>query len=292
MGGGDGVQIRETAKRLRQRGYRVEMQNADNPDVRGFDIVHIFNCRVANSFISQVKTCKKAGIPIVVSPIWINIGRALWGSRGTYAVLKKAVRAGRSQINELKLLKERKLVVGLEGGEINSTGIGSFDLKWIEEIAKHLKMVDGLLPNSWLELKSVQTDLNWCGNTFEIANYGVDAKLFLDADPQKFKEYSGINEPFIMQAGRIEAAKNQAMLCWALKNSSIKIVLVGSKKHWPDYAELCKEIGKQGNNYRSPRTRFVGVCLCCEQSSLPNKLDGYMWISKFRSCTKWNSNRW
>lgn len=243
-GGGDGVQIRETAKRLRQRGYSVEVQNKDIPDVKGFDIVHIFNCRVANSFISQIKTCKKAGIPVVVSPIWINIGRALWGSRGTYAVLKKAVKEGMNELmDELKLLRERKLIVSLDGGEINSTGMGSYNLTWIQQIAEHLRMADGLLPNSWLELKSVQTDLNWSGSNYEIANYGVDAKIFLDADPQKFREYSGINEPFIMQAGRIEAAKNQAMLCWALRNTNVRIVLVGSKRHWPEYAALCKEIG-------------------------------------------------
>ena len=192
-GGGDGVQIRETAKRLRQRGYRVEMQNADNPDVRGFDIVHIFNCRVANSFISQVKTCKKAGIPIVVSPIWINIGRALWGSRGTYAVLKKAVTHGENSIKEeLRFLKERKLVVNLEQGDINSGGYGTFDLSWQEEVARYLSTVDGLLPNSWLELKAVQTDLNWSGENYEIGHYGVNPKLFLDATPEKFEQFSGI----------------------------------------------------------------------------------------------------
>ena len=45
-GGGDGVQIRETAKRLAQRGHHVQAVNADQPDARGFDLVHLFNCRV------------------------------------------------------------------------------------------------------------------------------------------------------------------------------------------------------------------------------------------------------
>ena len=33
-GGGDGVQIRETAKRLAQRGHHVQAINADQPDAR------------------------------------------------------------------------------------------------------------------------------------------------------------------------------------------------------------------------------------------------------------------
>ena len=45
-----------------------------------------------------------------------------------------------------------------------------------------------------------------------------------------------------MQAGRIEPGKNQAMLCWALRNTDIPIVLIGGSKHWPAYAELCRSI--------------------------------------------------
>ena len=87
MGGGDGVQMRETGKRLHQRGHDVVAINADRPDVRGFDIVHIFNCRIESSFQQQIACCKEARVPVVVSPIWISLARALWGSRGTVAVL-------------------------------------------------------------------------------------------------------------------------------------------------------------------------------------------------------------
>ena len=49
-------------------------------------------------------------------------------------------------------------------------------------------------------------------------------------------------DQFVLQAGRIEPSKNQAMLCWALKNTSLPIVLIGGRQHWPSYAELCKAI--------------------------------------------------
>ena len=79
-GGGDSVQIIETAKRLKQRGHDVDIQNSDRPEVENFDLVHIFNCRVQQSFMQQVTACQQYKKPIVVSPIWISIGRALWGS--------------------------------------------------------------------------------------------------------------------------------------------------------------------------------------------------------------------
>ena len=241
-GGGDSVQIKETAKRLIQRGYKVDIQNSDRPNVINSDLVHIFNCRVYDSFVKQIATCQAAGKPIVVSPIWISIGRALWGSRGTFAVLENAMQEPDKCRKGLEDLKNRRLTVQMNQGDLNADGKGTYDDNWQKNVAELLKQVDGLVPNSWLELKAIQQDLRWNGNNFDVAHYGVDPKIFLDADPKLFRETTGIKGDFILQAGRIEAGKNQAMLCWALRNTNIPIVLIGSTKNWPAYGQLCKEI--------------------------------------------------
>ena len=244
-GGGDGVQIRETAKRLTQRGHHVQAVNADQPDARGFDLVHLFNCRVEGSFRQQVACCKQAGVPVVVSPIWISLAKALWGSRGTMSVLQQAVDgAAATTVNSLlKKLRNRELVVRMQKGPVNAEGYGDESWPVNRNIIKELLLqVDGLLPNSWLELQAVRNDLQWHGETFEIAHYGVDPRLFLDPDPDAFREATGIRTPFVLQAGRIEPAKNQAMLCWALRETKLPIVLIGGSKHWPAYADLCKSI--------------------------------------------------
>jgi len=242
-GGGDGVQIRETGKRLEERGHQVNMVNSDLPKVEGFDLVHLFNCRVHNSFQQQMASCKKAGVPVVVSPIWVSISKAIWGSRGTVGVLSQANNvAPEITAGLLKQLKLRNLMVQLPDGEIYADGHGSWDKSGLELVANLLSEADGLLPNSWLELQAVRNDLHWKGDQFEVAHYGVDPKLFLDASPEQFRKQTGITNPFVLQAGRIEPAKNQAMLCWALKNTNLPIVLVGSSKNWPAYGELCKQI--------------------------------------------------
>lgn len=241
-GGGDGVQMQETAKRLALRGHEAVVMNSDNPETRGYDIVHIFNCRTVNSLQQQIYACKKNDIPIVISPIWISISRALWGSRGTLSVLKEAVKSestGSKQL--LEALKKRRLVVEVAEGNVEASGHCSFDNNY-ELISTLLNEADGLLPNSWLELQAVRTDLNWSGECFEIAHYGVDPGKFLNADPEPFRQFSGIRSSFVLQAGRIEPAKNQAMLCWALRNTEIKIILIGGSSHWPSYADLCKQI--------------------------------------------------
>lgn len=242
-GGGDGVQIRETARRLVQRGHQVSLQNSDRPAVDDVDLVHIFNCRVHHSFRQQMATCQKAGKPIVVSPIWISIGRALWGSRGSVALLEQAVQQGAAAAEAgFAALRERRMVVALPNGNVNAQGQGSVNLEWQREVGSLLRQCHGLLPNSWLELKAVQSDLHWWGDHYDVAPYGVNPQIFLDADPEPFREMTGLREPFVLQAGRIEPAKNQAMLCWALRDTSLPIVLIGSGQHWPSYAELCKSI--------------------------------------------------
>ena len=96
-GGGDGVQIRETAQRLGQRGHRAVVVNSDTPDVTGFDLVHLFNCRTLGSLELQMQQCRQGNVPVVISPIWVSIQRALWGSRGSFRVICDAVEAGETE---------------------------------------------------------------------------------------------------------------------------------------------------------------------------------------------------
>lgn len=242
-GGGDSVQIRETARRLKQRGHQVSIQNSDRPELDNVDLVHIFNCRVYPSFQQQIATCQQAGKPIVVSPIWISIGRALWGSRGSVALLEQAVQQG-AEASEagFAALRQRQMVVSLPNGTVDACGQGSADLSWQKAVGLMLRECQGMLPNSWLELKAVQTDLHWWGDCYDVAPYGVNPQIFLDADPEPFRQLTGLREPFVLQAGRIEPAKNQAMLCWALRNTKLPIVLIGSGQHWPSYTKLCQTI--------------------------------------------------
>ena len=108
------MQIHETAKRLKERGHTVDIQNSDKPNIKDADIVHIFNCRVYNSFKQQFLECKRHNKPIVVSPIWISINRALWGSRGSFAILQKGIRVAMGIRSDLNMLKERRLKVDIE----------------------------------------------------------------------------------------------------------------------------------------------------------------------------------
>ena len=243
--GGDSVQINETGKRLAIRGWHVAQQQADRPDTREWDLVHIFNSRCVDSLEQQLACCREVGTPVVLSPIWITIPRAIWGSRCTLQALSAVVQAGKPEEHPiLDQLRDRQIVWQDEksGTHISPEGSHTGDPYRVKELRGLVNTVNALLPNSHLELQAVRSDLNWKSNNFRVAHYGVNPRIFLDADPRKFREETGINGPFVMQAGRIEPAKNQAMLCWALRKTNLPIVLIGSKENWPGYAQLCREI--------------------------------------------------
>ncbi len=240
--GGDSLQLEKIGVILSKRGHKVLGAYQNKPDVSGFDLVHIFNCRQIDSFKSQIEACKAADIKIVVSPIWISLSNAFWGSRASLKVLKLAVNKDPKASLAFELFKNREYILEIDKKQFgyNSRELNS-KFKF-NKISRLLDEVTGLLPNSWLELQAIRNDLRWNKNNFSVANYGVDPKIFLNSDPRKFREFTGIKYPFILQAGRIEPAKNQAMLCWALRNTQIPIVFIGSSSNWPKYAEFCQAI--------------------------------------------------
>ena len=70
-------------------------------------------------------SCKAAGVPVVVSPIWISLARALWGSRGSTGVLTEAVQKGEAPTKaKLGQLRKRELQVQLQNGAVNAEGNG------------------------------------------------------------------------------------------------------------------------------------------------------------------------
>ena len=66
----------------------------------------------------------------------------------------------------LRKLRNRELVVHLPKGAVNAEGYGDESWPVNRRILKELLLqVDGLLPNSWLELQAVRHDLQWHGET-------------------------------------------------------------------------------------------------------------------------------
>jgi glycosyltransferase involved in cell wall biosynthesis len=69
--------------------------------------------------------------------------------------------------------------------------------------------------------------------------------LFLNADPESFVKRFGIRD-FVLQVGRLEPAKNQAMLCYAMRELDLPLVLIGHPAHRA-YADACRRLLPKGS---------------------------------------------
>lgn len=241
--GGDSVQIEATAKGLRRRGHTVHVAFSNQPDTTDVDVIHIFNARTDHALAGQLAAARQAGLPVVVSPIWISLNQARWGSMATHAVLEQLQENPSRGEQLLKQLITRTLAVNCDGELIQFALAGESTTARMMRIARLLEGIDVLLPNSWLELAALRRDLAWHGTEVAIAPYGVDPRQFSDPDPEPFRQLSGLRGPFVLQAGRVEAAKNPAMLLYALRDTNLPVVLAGRNDLDPSYTNLCKKIG-------------------------------------------------
>lgn len=241
--GGDGAQIEATARGLRRRGHQVQVACSDQPSIGEVDLVHIFNARTDRALAGQLAAVRGAGLPVVISPIWISLTQARWGSLAAAGVLERLQQDPPTGERLLKQLLTRSLAVQCDGDMIRFDQAGEATRARLTRIARLLEDVDVLLPNSWLELAAVRRDLAWRGTQVDIAPYGVDPRVFSDPDPEPFRKHSGLRGPFVLQAGRVEPPKNPAMLLYALRDSELPVVLAGRHDVDPAYTALCRSIG-------------------------------------------------
>jgi glycosyltransferase involved in cell wall biosynthesis len=79
---------------------------------------------------------------------------------------------------------------------------------------------------------------------YRLVPNGCDPDMYSHAQANLFVDKYAI-EDFLLCVGRIEPNKNQLLLCYALRETEIPIVLIGreSTELFPDYLALCKQLG-------------------------------------------------
>jgi glycosyltransferase involved in cell wall biosynthesis len=73
-GGGDKVQVENTAAELRKMGVEVDIKAGFGHDMTPYDLVHVFQLDWTPETYFYAKSVKEAGKPLVLSPIHHNIG--------------------------------------------------------------------------------------------------------------------------------------------------------------------------------------------------------------------------
>lgn len=239
--GGDTVQMVKTAAELRLRGLTVHESCDAEPRAKGFDIAHVFNLRTLAATRRQVAALAAQGIPVVMSPIYLNPSVALWSRAALQRIFSGDPDPERIA-KGLAAYKARDIPVKTKRGTVwRATSPNRTSSNYDEVQRRILDKVAYLLPNSHLEQFELQRTLRVSHIPFRVVPYGADPLVFMGADPAPFVERTGLRD-FVLQVGRIEASKNQLMTAIALRDRDYPLVFIGSSKQ-RNYLEWCRRHG-------------------------------------------------
>ncbi len=237
--GGDSVQLLKTKEYLEKLGVRVDLSLERNPNLRRYDLVHLFNITNVSATYENILRAKKVGKKVVLSPIYWNLDEFLVASRENPARRSFAsywanlfpplgflrhVRRRARDSQYAEFLRRQKVVV---------------------------EYADAILPNAYAEKILLLKDFPGLDpeKCFVVPN-GVDRNIARLGRSNQGKQI--VTNDSILCVGRLAERKNQHRLIKALFNTDIPLVFVGSLDD-RSYAKLCmREGSKRGN------VRFVG----------------------------------
>ena len=184
----------------------------------GYDIVHLFNLTRPQETYHQARRATRRGIPVVLSPVYVDYTE---GDRAARGPLQRLVFRSISASNAGYLKMAAR---SLKNGELNR-GTAAVLIKGFRAAQRDLiKMCAVLLPNSESEMSRIRRDFPETAETRSmVVPNAVDPTLF-DADLSvAAPEFTDC----ILSVGRIERRKCQLQLVRALKDTGLKLVLVG-----------------------------------------------------------------
>jgi glycosyltransferase involved in cell wall biosynthesis len=217
--GGDTIQVLKTKEYLEKLGVRVDISLDLDPDLAGYDLVHVFNITRIHETYLQVRHAKRRGCPVAVSPIYHDLTEYYEkGNFGAVRLLYKLVQneTAREVLRDLASFgKDAQALKAL--WRLWRTG-------YREEQREVLSKADVIIPNSYMERDAIVTDFRMDHNY--VVAYYAPSRHFLDASADPFVRRYRL-EGFVLCVGRFGARKNQLGLIRALKDTDIPLVFVG-----------------------------------------------------------------
>lgn len=224
--GGPTVRVPRLARELTLSGIETELRI--HPAARGFgdvDLVHAFNTWSPWSSLDLLRRARRAGRPLVFSPIFLDLTRRdLWQEKlpKLLADSEPGAATDAALAPFLAELRARRT-----SDEVGAEAVPGFHaaVREMATLADHMVFLS----------ERERARLARIGAPVEhgtVVHNPVDAKLFADADPTLFEQEYGIKD-FVLCVARIEARKNQVMLVHALRDSGLPIVLIGHTANQP-----------------------------------------------------------
>ncbi len=237
--GGDTIQVLKTAEEMRRMGCQVDISIELEPDLTGYDLVHVFNLIRPQEAYLQALNAQRYDKPVVLSTIYVDYSD--YDRKGRTGIVRLIANLlSTSQLEYMKILARSVLNNERNRGTSLLLRHGYRALQ-----KKIVAMTDVLLPNSKSELRRVLADFSECsGKKCVIVPNAVDPSLF-NADQTisnpEFERFRGC----VLSVGRIEGRKCQLELVRAMKGLPWQLVLVGrpAPNHTRYYDQILREAG-------------------------------------------------
>lgn len=265
--GGDTIQFLKTREYLEKIGVEADISTELEPDLSGYDLVHLFNLtRIQETYI-QAKNAKKQGKKIALSTIyWPYDEMNDAGFKGIRQIIYKVLPNDR--IENVKALYKFLL-----RGERNKGCIalifGTYSKmqRWVVENS------DICLPNAAREMEKIAEHLH-AKKKYVVVPNAIDldgVKAAVEYEGHEYDQY----EDYIICVARISRRKNQMLLVDAVKGTDYKVLFVGkSSPGEMDYYEQFIEAIKENPNIKYiesiPNTDLYKLYKKCKVSVLPS----------------------
>lgn len=223
--GGDTVQVQRTAEALRALGVDAEVTTDLLADLRGRDVVHVFNVTAPAESLEHARRARERGAPVALSTVY-------W-PQDEYYRLGERRRPWRGWVRRARLRWMR-----LTRADVSARPSLAFEIAEAVEgrpalQRKLLDLAGVWLPNAEAEHAELVRRFGFDGPTVIVPN-AVDA-LFAEADPALFRAAHDVPETFLLCAARVEPRKNLLALVQAAGELGLPLVVIGwiaSEPYW------------------------------------------------------------
>ncbi len=220
--GGDMVQMLKTKEFLEKSGIQIDISLELEPDLSGYDLVHLFNLMEPQDIYIQMLNAKRQHKKIVLSTIY-----------GLYTEFERKARGGffqklanvlsPYQIGYIKVLVKHYKEKRMHKGIYKMLVKGYYGM--MKEIVDNTTV---FLPNSESEMKRVANEFKLKDYTYMSVPNAIDKSVFSlidDIGPNPYDKFKDC----IVCAARIEGRKSTLNLVRAVKDTDYKLVLVGKE---------------------------------------------------------------
>ena len=228
--GGPSIRVPRTLRALRRIG--IDAAEFGSRFARP-DIVHLFNVWPAASAMDLACGLSRAAVPLVLSPIFMNLSNF-----DQYAHVVPALYETRTGAALDAGLAEISARLAEQAGQPLRDPFPGYHRKVcaIVRLASHVILVSNF------ERRCLEAIGALADRSATVVRNPVNADVLENADPDLFRAAFGIGD-YVLQVGRIEPRKNQLLTAVACRRLGVTAVFIGAEADLPYAAHLRRIAG-------------------------------------------------